>query len=738
MSDFLNYITKQTMNKVKEKRFQKYYSENITYLNTIGVNSKSLPQNFLAVLVLNRPDEFKRKINVIKEYNYFKGSMQPTEIFVQIDELLNERKSELTKAFATIKKQAIKNGATETQANSLVEKFSSVVNYSDVNISALAKQAVRAMNKSKSLGLHYELFANKARAVITTVTDSQIQEIYDTIQKNFLPNKQDIVTVMDKCSGLVTSSNTYKITEIAKILKDYETELANKNVKLDVAKIIKKCPSILSSSNSASDIKNILDFLSGKTPESKKYCISLNAKQLKDVLENDASILTFTPDTLLTNIKQIHNNIKPLLTSTNTQGKTVVDTAQMTKIISNLFVGKNRRFINNMNANYTRQNDAILKKHYGANALIVYQYCPLLLTLRPSILNHVLNTFEKSEDVEALKRTLITTNMNMSSNITVNNFLFNKQSKKIEELHKVSSSKTRNGVFTRKSIKYNEQYKGIDVTTKISTHLTANDKIFSSAIINATREIVELNKLANIPHNQVIQILKTKIAEYDKQLDTLIKDESYNQVLLETEDNVEMLSDHYRLYNYLFEHSKLDENDELLMFTAEHLLGEKLLNADLNTQLTALNKLQKEVMVDYVNPSIAKLKNEEEKLKEKSFMADTLGNLYYNILHNFFPNTTVPQIEETLRNKHPEFETKNLSIGKIRELIITNYGTEEQKLIYNIDKSFHKAREYSFDSNRSAYSEYSKIFKDRVKLYADDIAKDYRKELDRSTEEPTI
>ncbi len=743
----MKFSPKEQRDKLGKQLLARYYDANMALLHSNNIEPKTLPQNLLNVLLLNHPDMLKKKIDILAKYNFFKGSMQTTEVFQLINEALNKRNGEFVNALATIKKNALKVGATTKQADALVEKFSSVVSEQDSTIKALANQAVKAMQTSKKLGLHYAEFANKSRVVVTSVDAKTIQDIYEALGKNFftsieknksIVDKKAIVSIMDKCSGLVTNCSTRKIEDVATILKRYELELKTSDVTLDVKKVITRCPSILCSSNDAGEINEIIEFLLGRTTQSDKLHIKLSPKQLVQLLEADASILTIKPENLYSNMREIRANLRPLLTVQ--QGdKTVTDTKQLTEIVSNLFVGKNRTFIRNMDVNYTSQNDAILKKHIGENVLAVYKYCPMLLTVKPAVLNNVMETLSTYPNGEQLKRLLVTTNMNASSSIAVNNFLYklSAKDKKIDEVERVSTGRTSKGAFQNSRIHYNDTYTPVESKTRIATTLYKRDRILATSMINMIREIAEIDTLAHSKtsdNDQFISFVNGKLDEYEPQMQALIDDNSYYDQYTTNVENIDILSQMNHVYTSMLKDPDSIYTDKDLMDSARMILGDNVYESkDTFEQLKKLNADQKELITKHCNPGIVKLRNREDDLRNDLVSMQMLSNMYQLLSNYVGPQANVDDLQQIITDKGLDADATKLINNRYNYIeFIGEHGTPSQKLAVRIAIDLQKTTNYIGVNGQEVDLGQATWLQTRVQNYADTIAQDFRKELNQN------
>ncbi len=743
----MRFSQEEKRDKLGKQMLARYYNDNMVLLRENGIDIRSLPQNLLNVILLNHPDMLRKKIDILAKYNFFRGSMQTTEVFQLINEALNKRNGEFAVALAKIKKHALKAGATTKQADALVEKFSSVVAEQDKTITALASQAVKAMKMSKKLGLHYAQFANKSRVVVTSVNAKTIKEIYDALGKNFFTttnnknkpvvDRKAIVTIMDKCSGLVTNCSASKIDEVASILKGYEAQLRDNDVTLDVNKIITRCPSILCSSNNATEIKEIIEFLLGNTTQSDKLHIKLSPKQLAQLLEADASILTIKPETLYDNMREIRANLRPLLTVQHGD-KTVTDTKQLTEIVSNLFVGKNRAFIRNMDVNYTSQNDAILKKYIGENILAVYKYCPMLLTLKPAVLNNVMETLSTYPNAEQLKRLLVTTNMNASSSIAVNNFLFKSVSKgkKVDEVERVSTT-TSKGAFQNPRIHYNDAYTPVENKTRIATTLYKSDRLLATSIVSMIREIAEIDQLAHNKTNddeQFIKFVNGKLDEYEQQMQALIDDRSYYDQYISNHENMELLSQMNQVYTSILKDPDSIYTDKHLMDRARLILGDALFDGkDTFEQLTKLNADQKELITKHCNPGIVKLRHKEDDLRNDLVRMQMLRNMYQLLSSYVGPLAKAEDLQQIITEKGLDADATKL-MGNSNKYIgfVQEHGTPRQQLAVRLGLAKQKAEKYVTTNSQEVDLGHVDALQYKVKSYADDIAQDFRKELNQN------
>ena len=673
-----------------QKRFQLYSGINIREMQKKGFNPfYDFPRSFSTILLANTPKSFSKKIDVLKDFNFFKGSMLSNDTYLMIDSQLDNPKGQFVKSMKAIQRMALRYGASVEQANKLVHTFSTIADRTDDDLRSMEKQVINSMKQCRRLGVNYTTMANRGKDIMFATTPAKIREIYnalaETVFGNLKPSTVDkvaLVKMMESCSTLMTNSSTEKIKSIYHTLYYGVKPLKNYGAIVDLRKVCTRCPSIFASSNISTDIKEILEILRGEGTFAKKYRINLSPKVIKSLLEQDASILTIPCETFKKNIKTIYSCLKPLFTE-EVNGKNVVNTTEIYSIINNLFISKNRSFLHNMKATYLQKNDHLLKQHLGDNILFIYRNRPSLLTVKPSVLNEVLNMIENTPIANELKEVLVSADINLSRPATTRKFIYGNRTAKAKRIEDVIN-KVKKGAFVRENTDFTALGSALSQVTDVKSMLTNTDKVAATLMFTVVNEIYQINNIVKDTNGTEKEVVDRVTCTID-----LLR-EAINAIHEEINSKYELIREDLSIYHDIMQtgsyvHERLVKNrsnieDVTVIEKIKELLGDDINLDDVDKVIREVQVVQTQCVTEH-NALVDKLIDEEHNIANLGVMAQSIANVV-ELYGNQFNTIDL----EAIVNNHPE--AKGMLINNTpaaRRQVIEKFGSDTDKMLLKIE-----------------------------------------------------
>ncbi len=673
-----------------QKRFQLYSGINIREMQKRKYNPfDDFPRGFSTILLANTPKSFAKKLDVLKDFNFFKGAMLSNDTYLMIDSQLDNPKGQFVKSMKAIQRMALRYGASVEQANKLVHTFSTIADRTDDDLRSMEKQVINSMKQCRRLGVNYTTMANRGKDIMFATTPAKIREIYnalaETVFGNLKPSTVDkvaLIKMMEGCSTLMTNSSTEKIKSIYHTLYYGVKPLKNYGAIVDLRKVCTRCPSIFASSNISTDIREILEILRGEGTFAKKYRINLSPKVIKSLLEQDASILTIPCETFKKNIKQIYSCLKPLFTE-EVNGKNVVNTTEIYSIINNLFISKNRSFFRNMKATYLQKNDHLLKQHLGDNVVFIYRNRPSLLTVKPSVLNEVLNMIENTPIANELKEVLVSADINLSRPATTRKFIYNNRTAKAKRIEDVLN-KVKKGAFVRENTDFTALGSALSQVTDVKSMLTNTDKMAATLMFAVINEIYQINNIVKDTNGTEKEVVDRVGVTLD------LLNETIKNIHQEINTTYEPIRENLSIYHYIIQKSgqvyeKLVANrrsieDVNVIEDIKEVLGEDTDLTDIDKIIRDLNNVSTQCIKEN-DLLIDKLISEEHNIANLGVMAQSIANVA-ELYGNQFNAIDL----EAIVNAHPE--AKEMLINNTptaRRQVIEKFGSDTDRMLLQIE-----------------------------------------------------